>query len=115
MQRLENPYPIWLDQLGDLVDAGYIYVGTALSDPEVSPIIVYWDSNLTIVAPQPLRTRGGVIVNNGKPSPIFISAADYSVRVRDADGNEISYAPSGSTGGTSFQPLDSDLSAIAAL
>jgi hypothetical protein len=116
VQRLENPFPIWLDQHGDLVDAGYIYVGTAGADPEVSPITVYWDAALSIVAPQPLRTRGGVIVNNGKPSLVFISAADYSVRVRDADGNEIGYTPSGSiTGGTSYQPLDSDLTAIAAL
>jgi hypothetical protein len=116
MQRLGNPFPLWLDQHGDLIDAGYIYVGTANADPEVSPISVYWDSALTIPAPQPLRTRGGVIVNNGQPALVFIPDVDYSLRTRDADGNQVSYVQSASaTGGVSYQPLDSDLTAIAAL
>lgn len=116
MQRLENPFPIFLDEAGALVDAGYIYVGTANADPEISPITVYWDAALSIPAAQPLRTRGGIINNNGSPALVYIGADDYSLRVRDADGNEISYtASSSATGGTSYQPLDADLTAIAAL
>lgn len=117
MQRLDNPIPLWLDQRGELLDAGFIYVGVANGDPEASPIAVYWDSALTQVAAQPLRTRGGAIVNDsGSPALVFIGEADYSMRVRDADGDLVSYIASGSdAGGTSYQPLDSDLTAIAAL
>lgn len=116
MQRLENPFPIFLDEAGALVDAGYIYVGTANADPEVSPITVYWDAALTIPAAQPLRTRGGIVNNNGSPALVYLADGDYSLRVRDADGNEINYVPSASAAaGTAYQPLDADLTAIAAL
>jgi hypothetical protein len=116
MQRLENPLPLWLDQRGDLVDAGYIYVGTARQDPQVSPIDVYWDEDLTQLAVQPLRTRGGVIVNGGSPAMVYLGNTDYSLTVRDSDGALVNYIPSASaTGGVDFQPLDADLTAIAAL
>jgi hypothetical protein len=114
MQRLSNPFPLFLDLHGGLLDAGYIYVGAANADPEVSPLPVYWDSALTQLAEQPLRTRGGVIVHNGSPALVFIGDTDYSMRVRDADRGLVSYDPSASeTGGVSFQPLDADLTAIA--
>ena len=118
MQRLVNPFPLFLDLRGALLDGGYIYVGTADADPEVSPITVYFDADLTIVAQQPLRTRGGFIVNGANPAFVFVDADDYSMRTRDADGNLVSYAPSAvETGGTpvAYQPLDDDLTAIAAL
>src|SRR4051812_26526970 len=109
MQRIANPFPLFLDEHGGLLDAGYIYVGTAGFDPEVSPITVYWDAAGTIPAIQPLRTRGGVIVNNGSPAQVWIPT-DYSMRSRDSDGNLVSYAPyANDTGGVSYQPLDSDL------
>jgi hypothetical protein len=116
MQRLANPYPLFLDEHGGLLDAGYIYVGALNADPEISPITVYWDAAGTIPATQPLRTRGGVIVNSGSPARVYISAADYSLRIRDADGNQISYNPSASdSGGVAAQPLDADLTAISLL
>jgi hypothetical protein len=116
MQRLANPFPLFLDEHGGLLDAGYVYIGTVNADPEGSPISVYWDAAGTIPAAQPLRTRGGVIVNSGSPAQVWIAAADYSQRVRDADGNQVSYAASSSdTGGVSYQPLDANLTAIAAL
>lgn len=114
MQRLANPIPIFLDEHGALVDAGYVYIGTAGGDPEVSPITVYWNSAGTIPAAQPLRTRGGVIVNAGSPAIVYIPDGDYSERVRDADGNLVRYFPSASeSGGVAYQPLDADLTAIA--
>lgn len=116
MQRLENPFPLFFDEHGALVDAGYIYVGVADADPEVSPVDVFWDAALTIPAAQPLRTRGGIISNAGTPALVFMAVADYSLRVRDADGNLISYIPAASGGGgVSYQPLDADLTAIAAV
>jgi hypothetical protein len=116
MQRIDNPIPLFLDLHGELLDAGYVYVGTANADPEVSPLAVYWDAALTIPAVQPLRTRGGCIVNNGAPSLVFTGDTDYSLRVRDANGNLVSYVPAASaTGGVAYQPLDPDLTAIAAV
>lgn len=116
MLQIVNPFPQFNDLQGALLDAGNIYVGTANADPEVSPINVYWNVGLTQLAPQPLRTRGGVVVNNGVPSLYYTAAADYSMRVRDADGGLVWYIPSALGGAAaSFQPLDSDLTAIAAL
>lgn len=116
MLQLANPFPLYLDQHGALLDAGKVYVGTANADPEASPVTVYWDSAATIPATQPLRTLGGLIVNNGVPSQVFVNATDYSTRVRDADGNQVSYTKSAiAIAAPSYQPLDSDLTAIAAL
>lgn len=125
MQRVRNPLPIWLDQRGALVDAGFIYIGEAGDDPESAPVDVFWDAAATIPADQPLRTRGGVIVNNGSPAALFVAADDYSMRVRDADGSQIFFSPStndtivddggGGEVGPVYQPLDDDLTAIAAL
>lgn len=116
MQRLQNPFPLFLNQRGDLLDAGYVYVGAVNDDPETAPVAVYWDEAGTQVASQPLRTRGGFIVNdNGAPAVVF-APDDYSMRVREADGDLVVYVPSASaTGGVSFQPEDADLTAIAAL
>lgn len=116
MQRLGNPFPMWNDLSGALLDAGNIYIGTAGADPESSPITVYFDSAKTIVAEQPLRTRGGYIVNGATPAFVWIDADDYSIRVRDADGGEVLFAASiAAVGGVvaSYQPLDADLTTIA--
>jgi hypothetical protein len=117
MQRLTYPFPLFLDQRGALLDAGKIYIGAANADPELSPIQVYWDTALTIPATQPLRTRGGVIVNNGSPAVAYVAEDDYSMRVRDADNNLVAYAKTATdiASGPVYQPLDDDLTAIAEL
>lgn len=116
MQPLLYPPPLFFDQNGSLLDGGNIYVGVASQDPQSSPLAVYWDSALTIPTTQPLRTRGGVIVNNGAPSLVYMADGDYSLRVRDSGGNMIAYFPSANAAAAvSFQPLDADLTAIAAL
>ncbi|HEV2124931.1 MAG TPA: hypothetical protein VGW38_19455, partial [Chloroflexota bacterium] len=101
-----------------LLDAGYIYIGVKGADPQVSPLTVYWDEAKTQVAAQPLRTRGGFIVNGATPAFVWVDAADYSQRVKDADGNLVSYTASALEAGATpqaYQPLDADLTAIAAL
>ncbi len=115
-QAIDNPFPYWFDLSGNLLDGGYIYIGTANADPEASPITTYWDEDLSIIAAQPLRTRGGRIVNeSGNPALVFVSPDDYSIRSRDFDGNQVDYKASILVDSTAFQPLDSDLTAIAAL
>jgi hypothetical protein len=116
MTKLTNPTPLWLDARGTLLDAGYIYVGVAQADPEDQPIQLYANAARTIPLAQPLRTLGGVVVNGATRTGVFMAEDDYSLRVRDADGNLISYEPSAvETQDEQYQPLDSDLTAIAAL
>jgi hypothetical protein len=114
-QRLINPLPFWLNRDGDLLDGGYIYLGVAGADPQVSPVTAYWDKDLTIVATQPLRTRGGYVVNGANPADVYVDEDDYSVRARDFDMSEVLYRASTIVAGIQYQPLDGDLTAIAAL
>lgn len=115
MQRLGNPFPLFIDGRGALVDAGYIYVGVAGQDPESDPIDLFVDQDLTIPIAQPLRTLGGVIVSGENPTFVYMAEADHSIRVRDANGQQVYYVPSVALASVAYQPLDSDLSAIAAL
>lgn len=116
MQRLQNPDPQWRDLKGELLDAGYIYIGEANKDPEIDPLTVYWETDRSQVADQPLRTRGGVIINEAVPAFVWIPEDDYSIRVLDADGNLVRYVASVAETGSaaaSYQPLDADLTTIA--
>jgi len=113
--RLVNPLPIFLDGRGALLDAGFIYIGTVNTDPEIvgNQLALFWDQAMTKAAPQPLRTLGGVIVNGANPSFVYFAEADYSITIRDADSNLVDYiADATGTGGVSFQPLDADLTTI---
>jgi hypothetical protein len=118
VQRLSNPVPIFLDVRGNLLDNGSIYVGVANQDPQVNPITVYWDVGNTIPAQQPLKTLGGVIVNKSTRSYVFFPDGDVSIRVRDADGNLVADIPSLfaiNPSSTAYQPLNTNLTALAAL
>ncbi len=115
-QAILNPFPLWLDTDGTLLDGGRIYIGVAGADPQTSPATVHWDEELTIVAAQPIRTRGGYSVNdNGNVARVYIGEDDYSIRVRNFDNTTVFYLASTFVASTQFQPLDSDLTAIAAL
>lgn len=115
-QAINNPFPYWLDLSGDLLDGGSIYVGVAGADPETSGITAYWDEDLTIIAEQPLRTRGGRIINgSGNPTLVYVAEEDYSIRSRDFDGNQVDYLASILVDATAFQPLNSGLTAISLL
>lgn len=115
MTKLTNPEPLFLNARGSLLDAGMIYIGVANADPQDQPIQLYWDFARTIPAAQPLRTLGGRIINGATPSPVFMAETDYSTRILDADGNLLTYAPTLYPEVEAYQPLDSDLTAIAAL
>lgn len=118
MQRLDNPFPLFLDGRGALLDAGYIYVGTPNADPETSPLPLFLDQALTQPIAQPLRTLGGVIVSGANAVFVYMAASDYSLRVRDANEQLVTYVPSTAVAagaGPSYQPLDDDLTAIAGL
>lgn len=83
---IASPFTVFYDRSGQPLDAGYIYIGTAGINPEVSPITVYWDSSLTTTAAQPIRTLAGYPSQSGSPGTIIINQATYSIVVRDRNG-----------------------------
>ena len=84
--EITSPFTVFYDRSGQPLDAGYIYIGTAGINPEVSPISVYWDEALTAAAAQPIRTLAGYPSRDGSPSNIIASQSPYSIVVRDKTG-----------------------------
>lgn len=118
MTKLVNPVPLFLDGRGALLDAGYVYIGAAGTDPTViaNQIDLFWDKALTIPAAQPLRTLGGVITNAGDVGFVYFAEADFSTTIKDADSQLVAFIPTAfDLGGIAYQPLDADLTALAAL
>ena len=113
-QRVGNPFAPFLDR-GGLPLTGSIRLGVEGADPEVSPIVAYFDKALTQVAPQPITVVGGVARNSGNPALLYVAEDTFSMRTFDEDGGEVFYAANATLDGADFQPLDSDLTAIAAL
>ena len=113
--RISNPFPYFFDKRGLPLDGGKVYIGADGVDPELTPATVYLDKLLTIVAPQPLSVIGGLISYLGNPAEIYMGAASYSIRARDDTGAQVFYEPSAVVENTAYQPLDADLTAIAAL
>lgn len=115
MLRITNPVPTYLDGQGGLLDNGQIYIGVANQDPKLNQIQVFWDQALTIPAVQPLRTLAGTIRNGATPAYAYVAQDDFSMMVADSNGAQISYSASYKLDNQGYQPLDSDLTAIAAL
>jgi hypothetical protein len=83
---IQPPYPAFAGADGLPLENGYIWVGTVNLNPQTNPISVYWDSALTIAAPQPIRTLNGYPVYQGTPSR-FYAGSDYSILVQDSKGS----------------------------
>lgn len=113
--RVGNPFPYFFDRAGRPLTGGKVYFGVAAADPETNPINLFWDADLTVAAVQPIAAIGGLLTNDGNPALPFCEETNYSIRVRDADGAEVLFSASAVFGVDFFQPLDSDLTAIAAL
>lgn len=86
MQSIQSPLPQFFDLDGSPLDAGYIYIGTAGSNAETSPVALFWDLNGTQPAAQPLRTVAGYIARAGKAALVFVGTLNYSLTVRDRNG-----------------------------
>ena len=87
------PYPIFTDVDGSPLENGFIYIGTVNLNPQSNPIDVFWDSNLTIQASQPIRTSGGYPVFNGTPARIYTSG-NFSITTLNKNGSFIYTAAS---------------------
>ena len=86
MLQIASPFQQIFDTDGSPLDNGYLYIGTANANPEVSPISLWWDDAGTIPAAQPIRTQNGYIVRNGTPARVYTSQADYSLTVKNRNG-----------------------------
>jgi len=89
-----QPVTQYFNRAGIPLEAGYIYIGEADSDPETDPIDVFWDAAGLVPAAQPIRTIAGYPSRAGAPAPIFVNVTEYSVRWTERDGNLVAYLES---------------------
>lgn len=80
---ITSPYQLITDTAGAPLASGFIHIGQSGLDPETNPINVYYDSDLTVPAPQPIRTIGGLPSKDGSPANLYVDADDYSITVKD--------------------------------
>jgi hypothetical protein len=92
-QNVLPPYPVFVGRDGVALDGAKIYIGNPNTDPVLSPKTVYFDPALSVTAPQPLRTSGGLLYRNGSPTSVYV-VGDYSIRITDANNQLIYSAPS---------------------
>jgi hypothetical protein len=93
MQEIRNPYSWYAGLDGLAIEMGSIYIGLENQDPETSPKEVFWDADGLVSATQPIRTLAGYPDSDGTPGQLFTSGK-YSIRVRDALGNQVFYLAS---------------------
>ena len=94
LTQVTGPYPIFTDLDGTPLDDGYLYIGAINQDPEQNPIQVFWDSNLTIPATQPIRTSNGYAYRNGTPALLYTAGA-FSITIRNKREEFVLYSPVG--------------------
>lgn len=82
---VNQPFPLFSDQNGTLLDDAYLYFGVENLDPVANPITVYLDEDLTVTVAQPIRTNNGYPVSGGSPRKLYV-AQNYSLRILDKNG-----------------------------
>ena len=86
---IEVPFPVFQDRDGQPLENGYVWLGVANLNPQVNPVIAYFDVALTIPAAQPLRTINGYISNAGTPAQVYVDAVNFSILVQDSKGSMV--------------------------
>jgi hypothetical protein len=94
LTQVTGPYPIFTDLDGTPLDDGYLYIGAINDDPETNPIQVFFDSNLTIPATQPIRTNNGYAYRNGTPALLY-TGGEFSITIRNKRNEFVLYSPVG--------------------
>jgi hypothetical protein len=94
LTQVTGPYPIFTDLDGTPLDDGYLYIGAINDDPETNPIQVFFDSNLTIPATQPIRTSNGYAYRNGTPALLY-AGGEFSITIRNKRNEFVLYSPVG--------------------
>ncbi|WP_180116458.1 hypothetical protein [Acinetobacter sp. YH12140] len=77
------PYTAIADIDGSPLDAGFLFFGEYGKDPELFPVEVFWDSDFTVPAAQPIRTRNGYPVRNGSPTKVYLKTAQHSIVIKN--------------------------------
>ena len=80
------PYTAIADIDGSPLDAGFLFFGEYEKDPELFPVEVFWDSEFTVPAAQPIRTRNGYPVRNGSPTKVYLKTAQHSIVIKNRNG-----------------------------
>ncbi|WPE80183.1 hypothetical protein SB581_11995 [Acinetobacter baumannii] len=81
--RVSTPFPIYNDTDGTPLDAGFIFIGKKNTNPISNPIAIFYDSELTMPAENPARTRNGYVVKNGAPRQLFCAEPIISIVVQN--------------------------------
>lgn len=89
---IQPTFPIFTDIDGQPLEDGYIFIGATNLNPQTNPIVVYQNAALTVVAVQPIRTRGGYPVFSGTPARLYVNS-DYSIQVQNKNGSVVYSAP----------------------
>lgn len=90
---VNQPFPLFSDQNGTLLDNAYLYFGVENLEPVSNPITVYIDENLTVPISQPIRTSGGYPVSGGTPQKLYVGQ-NYSIKILDKNGAFVFASPS---------------------
>ena len=80
------PYTAIADIDGSPLDAGFLFFGEYGKDPELFPVEIFWDSDFTVPAAQPIRTRNGYPVRNGSPTKVYLKTAQHSIAIKNRNG-----------------------------
>jgi hypothetical protein len=88
-----SPFIPYLDLMGKTLNGGQVFIGVAGMDPQTNPQAVYWDETLSTGASQPIAILGGYTMRSGSPARFYTDPETFSMRVRDAAGNQVFYEP----------------------
>jgi hypothetical protein len=74
MSYLPALYPQFIEDNGQPIEDGYIWIGEADQDAATHPIAVYADEARTITLEQPVRTTGGYPAYQGAATRLYLAA-----------------------------------------
>lgn len=84
--KIQPAFPLFTDIDGLPLDAGFVYIGETGKNPEVYPVPVFWDEDLTIPAEQPIRTRNGYLSYYGEAGKLYVSTDHCSITILNKNG-----------------------------
>ena len=102
--KITPPQQIYYDKDGTPLDAGFIYIGQVSQNPETNPVAVYWDSALTLPAPQPIRTLNGYPSRQGVIANIY-TASSFSITVKSKRKELVFTSSFGNSSGSNYALL----------
>lgn len=116
MTPIQTNKPVFFDLDGTPLHGGEIYIGQPGTDPRTNEkTVTFRDSGGSeFTAKQPLNTKDGRIVYNGKPIVSLVDG-EYSMQVFNSSGVQVDYSRSinEQAGGSQGAPTFSDVARLA--